>query len=84
MFFHFEKLFVDRLSRPLEMLFEGEALYTITGKALRKDFTLELSSSEIIGKAEIGGKPLPLVERKSERKELLDCTTDRQIDQPTD
>ena len=50
------KLFVDRLTRPMEALFKGKASYTIGGRARRQDFTLELSSAETIGKIRLGGK----------------------------
>ena len=80
--FYLEKLFVDRLSRPLEMLFKGEVLYTVTGRALRRDFTLELSSSDIIGKAGIGGKLFRLL--KEERKKgKPNCTTEKSINRLT-
>lgn len=55
-YFHSPKLFHDRLSLPLEMLLKGEVTYIVSGRALRQDFTLELTSPEATGKVRIGGK----------------------------
>lgn len=59
--FYSPKLFHDRLSRPLEMLLKGEAKYIVGGRALRQDFTLELTAPEAIGKVRIGGKMFKLI-----------------------
>jgi len=40
----------------MEAFFKGKVLYTIGGRALRQDFTLELSPAETIGKIRLGGK----------------------------
>lgn len=38
------------------MQYKGKAFVNITGRALKKDFVLELDSSKINGKAILGGK----------------------------
>ncbi|KAL9986755.1 hypothetical protein ACROYT_G000945 [Oculina patagonica] len=49
-------LFTDRMSQRMEMQFKGKASVTITGRALRKDFSLEIGPSTISGKAVLGGQ----------------------------
>ncbi|KAL9962843.1 hypothetical protein ACROYT_G031988 [Oculina patagonica] len=51
-----DTLFVDRMSQRMEMQFKGKAFVNITGRALRKNFTLELKTPKIIGKAVLGGQ----------------------------
>lgn len=54
--FALQQLFTDRMSQRMEMQFKGKAFVNITGRALKKDFVLELESSKINGKAILGGK----------------------------
>ncbi|KAL9986757.1 hypothetical protein ACROYT_G000947 [Oculina patagonica] len=51
-----DMLFTDRMSRRMEMQFKGKASVNITGRALRKDFSVELSSSTVNGTAVLGGE----------------------------
>ena len=50
-----QQLFTDRMSQRTEMQFKGKASLNITGRALKKDFSLEISS-KINGKATLGGR----------------------------
>lgn len=54
--YFFQQLFIDRMSQSMEMQFKGKAFVNITGRALRKNFSLELESPKIIGKAVLGGR----------------------------
>lgn len=48
------QFFTDGLSQPLEMQFKGKAFVSISGRVLKKDFTMELDFTTVSGQAVFG------------------------------